>query len=357
MSDPAFPPESLDERFLQAALAEGRRGVGKTSPNPAVGAVIVRGEGEPRIVGSGWHRRAGLPHAEIEALRSLPEPSLARGATLYVTLEPCSTHGRTPPCTQAILDAGIRRVVIGCLDPNPAHAGRGVEILRAAGVEVRVGVLEEDCRRLNLGFNQWIVTRMPWVIAKAGMSLDGRIARPPESPRWITNEASRADTHRLRAQVDAILVGGGTLRADNPQLTVRGLPPEAAADSPQPWRVIVSRSGNLPPESAVFTDEHRDRTLVFTGRPLREVLAELGRQGVTSVLIEGGMRVLGEAFDERLVNQVCFYVAPLLLGGPVLVTGGLGVGSSAKAPRIVNPQYERFGDDVRMTGEVEYPAR
>jgi len=319
-----------------------------------VGAVILlpQAGGIPRIVGAGWHHKAGEPHAEIKALRSLAEPSLARGATIYVTLEPCSTHGRTPPCTQAVLDAGIRRVVIGTLDPNPAHAGRAVGLLREAGVEVRCGVLEEECRRLNLAFNKWIVTRMPWVIAKAGISLDGRITRPPDAPRWITGEASRADTHRLRAEVDAILVGGGTVRDDNPSLTVRGVPGEPR----QPWRVVVSQTGNLPPEAALFTDEHRERTLFFTGQTLRETLAELGRREVTSVLIEGGMRVLGEAFDERLVDQVCFYVAPLLLGGPKLVTGGLGVGSSAEAPRIVNPRYERFGDDLRLTGEVEYPA-
>lgn len=330
--------------------------MGRTSPNPAVGAVIVQRDaaGVPQIVGRGWHRKAGLPHAEVEALRSLAEPALAQGATIYVTLEPCSTHGRTPPCVDAIRSAGIRRVVIGTLDPNPAHAGRAVEILRAAGVEVRCGVLEEECRRLNLGFNHWIVTGLPWVIAKAGISLDGRLTRPPEAPRWITNEASRADTHRLRACVDAILVGGETVRVDNPQLTVRGLPPED--ERPQPWRIILSRSGNLPPESAVFTDEHRDRTQVFVGRTLRSVLEELGRRGITSVLIEGGMRVLGEAFDERLVDQVCFYVAPLLLGGPKLVIGGLGAGSTPEAPRIVNPVYERFGDDLRLTGELEYPA-
>lgn len=341
---------------MRTALAEAQRGLGRTSPNPMVGAVIVREEaGQPKILGSGWHRRAGLPHAEIEALRSLPDPSLARGATLYVTLEPCSTHGRTPPCTEAILNAGIRRVVIGTLDPNPAHAGRAVGLLREKGVEVQAGVLEEECRRLNLAFNQWIATGRPWVIAKAGFSLDGRITRPPKAGQWITNEASRADTHRLRSQVDAILVGGGTLRADNPRLTVRGLPREEP-ERQQPWRVIVSQTGNLPPESAVFTDAYRGRTLVFKGQPLRETLAELGRREVTSVLIEGGTRVLGEAFDERLVNQVCFYVAPTLLGGPQLITGGLGVGSTAEAPRIVNPRYERFGDDLRMTGEVEYPG-
>jgi len=352
VSDVAFPESLLDEPLMRAALAEARRGLGQTSPNPAVGAVIVRAEaGGPQIVGSGWHRKAGLPHAEIEALRSLASPSLAQGATLYVTLEPCSTQGRTPPCTEAILNAGIRRVVIGTLDPNPTHAGRAVGILRERGVEVRCGVLEDECRRLNLAFNKWIATRMPWVIAKAGLSLDGRITRPPNAPRWITNELSRADTHRLRAEVDAILIGGETLRIDNPQLTVRGVPGEHR----QPWRVVVSRSGNLPPEATVFTDAHRDRTLVFTGRTLREVLKELGEREVTSVLIEGGMRVLGEAFDERLVDQVCFYVAPLLLGGPKLVTGGLGVGETREAPRIVNAQYERFGDDLRLMGEVEYP--
>ena len=345
---------------MRAALAEARRGAGRTSPNPAVGAVIVReeaaaGGGAPRIIGSGWHRQAGQPHAEVEALRSLATPELSRGATLYVTLEPCSTHGRTPPCVEAILRAGLRRVVIGTLDPNPAHAGRALELLRAAGVEVRSGVLEAECRRLNLAFNHWIVHRMPWVIAKAGISLDGRITRPPDAPRWITNPASRADTHRLRARVDAVLVGGATLRDDNPQLTVRDVPPEEWHGR-QPWRVVVSRSGNVPLEAAVFTDAHRERTLVFTGRPLREVLEELGRREVTSVLIEGGMRVLGEAFDERLVNQVCFYVAPMLLGGPKLVIGGLGTGSTAEAPRIVNPTYERFGDDLRLMGELEYPA-
>ena len=338
---------------MRAALAEARRGLGRTSPNPAVGAVIVRTDADrPEIVGSGWHHQAGLPHAEIEALRSLASPALARGATLYVTLEPCSTQGRTPPCSDAILNAGIRRVVIGTLDPNSAHAGRAVGILQAAGVEVRCGVLEEECRRLNLAFNKWIVTRMPWVIAKAGFSLDGRITRPPDAPRWITNEAARADSHRLRALVDAILVGGETLRADNPHLTVRGLPPDEATK--QPWRVVVSRSGTLPPESIVFTDEHRDRTLVFVGHSLRSVLEELGRREVTSVLIEGGMRVLGEAFDERLVDQVCFYIAPLLLGGPKLMIGGLGAGSTREASRIVNPHYERFGDDLRLMGEVEY---
>ncbi|XHR28532.1 MAG: bifunctional diaminohydroxyphosphoribosylaminopyrimidine deaminase/5-amino-6-(5-phosphoribosylamino)uracil reductase RibD [Chthoniobacteraceae bacterium] len=339
-----------DEQWMEIALEEARRGVGHTSPNPAVGAVIVR---DGKRIGSGWHHRAGHPHAEIEALRSLPDPALAHGATIYVTLEPCSTQGRTPPCTQAIIEAGISRVVIGALDPNPSHVGRAVGLLRKADIDVRYGVLEEECRRLNFAFNKWIVTKRPWVIAKAGFSLDGRITRPPGEGQWITNEASRADTHRLRAEVDAILVGGGTVRADNPRLTVRL--PGGEPSHRQPWRVVVTQSGNLPPEAALLTDEYRTRTLVFTGKKLRDVLDELGRREVTSVLIEGGERVLGEAFDEQLVDQVCFYIAPLLMGGPRLVVGGLGVGASAEAPRIVNPQYERFGDDLRLTGEVQYP--
>jgi len=332
---------------MRAALREARRGLGKTSPNPAVGAVIVAG-GE--IVARGWHRQAGLPHAEVEAIRALADPALARGATIYVTLEPCSTHGRTPPCTGAILAAGFRRVVIGSLDPNPAHAGRAVGLLEREGIEVRHGVLEEPCRHLNRAFNRWIVTGMPWVLAKAGFSLDGRITRPPGAPRWITNPLSRAATHRERARVDAILIGGETLRVDNPRLTVRGV-----RDYPknrQPWRVVVSRSGNLPPAAALFTDEHRERTLVFAGQPLREVLRELGARQITSVMIEGGMRVLGEAFDERLVQEVSFYIAPLLLGGGKRVIGGEGQQAGAQ---IIHPRYRRYGEDLHLSGEVVYP--
>ncbi|HWL52270.1 MAG TPA: bifunctional diaminohydroxyphosphoribosylaminopyrimidine deaminase/5-amino-6-(5-phosphoribosylamino)uracil reductase RibD [Chthoniobacteraceae bacterium] len=350
VSSTPIPP---DETFMELALLEARKGVGQTSPNPAVGAVIVVSRnGRPEVVARGWHRRAGEAHAEVEALRALPEASLARGATLYVTLEPCSTHGRTPPCTGAIIRAGIRRVVIGTLDPNPAHAGRALGLLQQAGIEVTHGVLETACRRLNRAFNHWIVTGGPWVTAKAGFSLDGRITRAPGTPRWITSELSRADTHRHRAEVDAILIGGGTLRDDNPQLTVRGV-----SGARQPWRVVVTQSGNLPADATLFTDEHRERTLVFTGKPLREVLVELGQRGVTSVMIEGGMRVLGEAFDERLVHEVCFYMAPLLLGGPKVVIGGEGVGSYAEAWRIVDPKVVRLGGDLKLSGELAWGER
>ena len=337
-----------DEKFMRAALREAARGLGQTSPNPAVGAVIVRGG---RVITRGFHQRAGLPHAEIEALRMLKNPVLARWATIFVTLEPCSTHGRTPPCVEAIIRAGFARVVIGTVDPNPAHAGRGVGLLRAAGIAVTCGVLENECRELNAGFNQWIVTRMPLVIAKAGMSLDGRLTRPPGEGQWLTSAASRADAMRLRAQVDAILIGAQTLRSDNPRLTIRGV-----TGARQPWRVIVTRSGDLPKDAHVFTDAHRDRTLVFRGKSLRAVLRELGRREITSVLLEGGGRVLGEAFDRRLVDRVQFYVAPLLCGGPVPAVGGRGVGATVEAPLLRNPRYDRIGSDLRLTAEVEYPA-
>lgn len=337
-----------DDEFMNTALAEARRGLGHTSPNPAVGAVIVRGE---KIVARGFHHRAGLPHAEIEALRALAKPALAKGATIYVTLEPCSTHGRTPPCVNAIIAAGLRRVVIGTIDPNPVHAGRGVELLRAAGIAVTTGVLEKECRALNAAFNHWIITKLPLVIAKAGMSLDGRLTRPPGEGQWLTNAAARKDAHQLRAQVDAILVGAETVRRDNPRLTVRGV-----RGAKQPWRIVITRSGNLPKDANLFTDEHRERTLVYRGKTLRAVLRDLGKMQITSVMIEGGGGVLGEAFDRRLVQRAHFYLAPLLCGGPAVVLKGRGVGSTAESAAIREPFYTRLGDNLRLTGEVEYPV-
>ncbi len=339
---------TVDEKFMQLALREARRGLGHTSPNPAVGAVIIaRG----KILARGFHRAAGQPHAEIEALRALKDPRLARGATLYVTLEPCSTQGRTPPCVDAIIAANLQRVVIGALDPNPVHAGRGVKLLRRAKIKTVIGVLEADCTELNAAFNKWIVTKIPFVIAKAGLSLDGRITRPPAEGRWITSEASRAHAQRLRTNVDAILIGAATLRADDPQLTVRGVP-----GAKQPWRIILSRSGKLPRTARVFTDELRAKTIVYSGKTLRAILRDLGRREITSVLIEGGARVLGEAFDRRLVDRAHFYIAPLLVGGPKAGIGGRGVGSTAQAPRIANPHYERIDDDLLLTGNLKYEA-
>jgi diaminohydroxyphosphoribosylaminopyrimidine deaminase/5-amino-6-(5-phosphoribosylamino)uracil reductase len=329
---------------MRAALAEARKGLGKTGPNPAVGAVISK---NGKILSRGWHRGAGKPHAEIEALRNLKNPALARGATLHVTLEPCSTHGRTPPCTEAITQAGFARVVFGATDPNPKHAGRAKEILEDAGIQTLSGVLGEECTLLNRAWNKWIATGLPFVTAKAGMSLDGRIASPPDR-RWITSEAARRDAMRLRAECGAVLVGAETVRTDNPQLTIRGLRVKE-----QPLRAVWSRSGQIPSDCHLLTDEHRDRTIIYKGKPLASVLRDLGKRGVQHVLIEGGGKTLGEALDRRLIDRIVFYIAPVLLGGPTPALGGHGAPSNESALRLKNPTYRRIGPDLRVEGEIQ----
>lgn len=326
---------------MRRTLREARRGLGRTSPNPAVGAVIVSPTGQ--ILARGWHRAAGRPHAEVEALRALADPALARGATLYVTLEPCSTHGRTPPCTDAIRRAGIARVVVGATDPNPQHAGRGLDVLRAAGVVVHAGVLADECAALNRPFNRWIVTRRPWVIAKAALSLDGHLAPPAGEGQWLTGPAARAHAHReLRARVDAILVGAGTVRADDPALTVRGVRGAVR----QPSRVVLTRSGNLPAGARLFTDEHRERTLVLRDLSPSAVLENLGQRQVTSLLIEGGAETLAAFFDAGLVDEIRFYLAPILTGdGPPALR-------LTKPVELSRPSYRQLGPDVHVTAFV-----
>ncbi|HEY5752757.1 MAG TPA: bifunctional diaminohydroxyphosphoribosylaminopyrimidine deaminase/5-amino-6-(5-phosphoribosylamino)uracil reductase RibD [Chthoniobacterales bacterium] len=331
-----------DAAWMRLALAEARKGIGKTSPNPAVGAVIVR-DGE--LISRGWHRKAGQPHAEIMAIRALESPELARGATIHVTLEPCSTQGRTPPCVEAIIRHGFARVVIGTKDPNPAHAGRSVGILEKAGIEVVDGILEAECTALNEAFNKWIVTRQPFVIAKCGMSLDGRISRPAGESQWLTSPESRRTAHQLRSRVDAILVGAETVRRDNPRLTIRGV-----RHTKQPWRVVLSRNGVLPRDAHVFTDEWKDRTLVFSA--LDEALTELGRRNVLSVLIEGGGQILGAAFDQKRIDRVEFFYAPLLTGGDKPAVAGLGAAGNLEGVRLVEPIFRKSGPDIHLSARV-----
>lgn len=337
-------PMTTDNDFMRLALTEAKRGVGLTSPNPVVGAVIISGG---RVIGRGWHQAAGCPHAEIEAIAAVRGRRSLRDATLYVTLEPCSTTGRTPPCTIAIIDAGFARVVYGATDPNPRHAGRAKALLLQAGVKVTTGVLAEECEALNPAWNKWIATGLPFVTAKAGMSLDGRIAPVPGS-KWITSTKSRADAMRLRATCDAVLVGGGTIRADNPRLTLRGFP-----GAVNPLRVVWTKSGRLPKTSRIFADRFSDRTRIFVGVSLRKCLKALAAEGVQSVLIEGGGRVLGEAFDKGLVDRVVFYIAPVVIGGPVPAVGGRGAGSIEEGWRLQNPEFFQVGPDLRVSGMVK----
>ncbi len=328
-----------DADFMREALSEARKGIGHTSPNPAVGAIIARGD---RVLARGYHHAAGSPHAEIEAIANLGPRTRTSDATLYVTLEPCSTHGRTPPCCDAIIERGFARVVYGATDPNPAHRGRARARLKKAGIAVTTGVLRADCTDLNRAWNHWIKTKRPYVIAKCGQSLDGRLSSHPES-RWITSPTSRADAMQLRARVDAILVGAGTIREDDPSLTVRGIPGAC-----QPRRIVWSLSGKIPPQSKVLSDRHRARTQIVSGDP-QALLADLGSQQITSLMIEGGGQVLGSFFDAGVVDEIQFYVAPLVIGGPVPAVAGLGAPDPGSALKLLHPSYEQIGDDLKIT--------
>lgn len=333
---------------MRIALDEARKGCGLTSPNPVVGAVLAIGG---RVIAKGHHRQAGRPHAEIECLLSFGA-KVPKQATLYVTLEPCSTVGRTPPCTRAIIGAGIKSVVFGAFDPNPKHEGRACALLRESGIDVETNVLAEECSRLNETYNKWIRCGQPFVIGKCGMSLDGRLTRPPQERQWLTSPAARRDGRKLRAQVDAILIGAETLRADDPALTVRGF-----TDRRQPWRVVLTRSGNLPGGRRLFTDRWADRTLVYRNKPLKTVLQDLGRREITSVLIEGGGDVLGQALDSRLIDKVQIYVAPILTGGPVPAFGGVGASTTKSAFRVGRIKFKQIGSNICVTGYPEARER
>ena len=357
--------------YMKLALRLAAKGAGWVSPNPMVGAVVVK---DGQIVGQGYHRRVGAPHAEVEALRQAGDA--ARGADLYVTLEPCNHQGRTPPCTQAILSAGVRRVIIATMDPNPQVTGGGAEYLRSMGVKVETGLLEEEARRLNEAWFHWVATGRPWVIAKAACSLDGKIATASGESQWLTGEAARAFGHRLRHRVDAILVGIDTALSDDPQLTTRlprgrgqdpdpggpGQPPAPALDrqtpppaTPRPppgWPA----PGEAPKEKIRAIKELGAEVLVFppeSGRvPLKPLLELLGRQQVQSLLVEGGAEVLGGFFDQRLVNQFYFFFAPKILGGREApgVLGGEGVTRLVEAHQARDLAIRRIGPDLLISG-------
>jgi diaminohydroxyphosphoribosylaminopyrimidine deaminase / 5-amino-6-(5-phosphoribosylamino)uracil reductase len=337
-----MPRPKTDEHFMRSALREARKGIGHTSPNPAVGAVVVRGG---KIVARGHHRQAGKPHAEIECLARF-KYGVPPGSTLFVTLEPCSTRGRTDPCTEAIIGSGIKNVVIGAIDVNPRHRGRSVELLRRAGIEVRSGVLAEECAALNEAFNKWIVTGRPFVIAKCGMSLDGRLTRALGEPRWITDAAARRHAHQMRAIVDAILIGAETLRKDDPRLTARGV----VRGAKQPRRIVLTRSGKLPRSARVFTDRSAKRTLVYKNKSLEAVLDDLGKKNITSVLVEGGGDILGQALDARLIDKVQIYLGPILTGGPVVAFAGNGASGTVDAAKLKDISFARIGHSVCITG-------
>jgi len=357
-----------DSEYMDEALRLAARGLGRTSPNPAVGAVIVR---DGRIVGRGYHRRAGGPHAEVFALREAA--GRARGATLYVTLEPCCHQGRTGPCVDAVLGAGVSRVVIATLDPNPRVRGRSVVRLRRRGVAVEVGIREDASRELNADFAKYITTGLPYVVLKLAATLDGRIATGAGDSRWVTGAAARRRVHEMRNRLDAVLVGSETILRDNPELTCR------IRGGRHPLRVVLD--GRLrSPESARVFREDPERTRLYTTRDrgvtadrlrrrgvvvargagdragaLRRVLLDLARSGVKSVLIEGGGRVAARALREGLVDRLALFFAPKLVGGdgrPMVAP--LGVRQMARALAVEDLRVEALGKDLLLEGRPAF---
>jgi len=353
---------------MRAALKLARKGIGTSHPNPRVGAVVVQDE---QLVGAGWHKSPGDAHAEVVALEQAGRS--ANGATLYVTLEPCSSFGRTPPCTEAIVAAGVGRVVFASSDSNPAMAGGG-SLLVELGIAVTPGVLKDECDRLNRPFFHGLRHQRPWVIGKAAISLDGKLATAGGDSRWISNQACRSHAHRLRAEVDAVIVGAGTLRSDNPQLTPRGV----RRRGENPLRVVIART--LPKFRSDYhladisqaptriycqtvTDDISQwcevGVIVVQYQQLSEVFSHLYREGALLVMVEGGGQLHGSLLQEQLMDEVVLYQAPLLIGGDSAthLWCGDGMQRVADAPRISNIKQRRFGDNQMIRGEVFYPSK
>jgi diaminohydroxyphosphoribosylaminopyrimidine deaminase/5-amino-6-(5-phosphoribosylamino)uracil reductase len=353
--------------YMKQAISLAKQGLGRTAPNPPVGAVVVK---DGHIVGRGFHPKAGLPHAEVYALRQAGAD--ARGATLYVTLEPCSHHGKTPPCTEAIIDAGIARVVTGTLDPNPIVAGRGIERLRHSGIEVVVGVEQQDCQDLIKWYAFWMRSKRPFVIAKAAMTLDGKIATLSGDSKWISSEQSREAVHELRNHVDGILVGIGTVLNDDPQLTCR------TTGGRDPIRLIldrdfkVSRTARVLGENCiVFTarDPESRPEITQTGTTIvqmpldsagrfawKDILAYLGEKGLHALLVEGGSSIHSGLILSKNVEKILVFVAPKLLGRGIGLVDWKAPERIADASGLVITGVKTIGGDVLIEASLEDPC-
>lgn len=367
-----MPPTEADQPLMARALQLARRGEGRVEPNPMVGCVIVR---DGQIVGEGWHQRFGGPHAEVEALAAAG--AAARGGTAYVTLEPCCHHGKTPPCTAALIDAGVTRVVAGCTDPNPQVAGQGLAQLAKAGVQTAVGIAEAEAADLIAPFRKLMQQGRPWIIAKWAMSLDGKIAAADGSSQWISGPESRAEVHKLRGRVDAVLVGRGTARRDDPLLTARPPGPRT------PVRIVLDSQATLSLESQLVRTAGDGPVIVAASRQassqriaalekqgvevlslseqdhaarFESLLAELGRRHMTNVLVEGGGQVFGSLLALGAIDEVYAFVAPKLLGGAAAPgpVGGAGVAGIDAAIHLAAPEIMPFGNDVLIRARVRH---
>ena len=359
------------ERYMSRALSLAQKGEGRTAPNPPVGAVIVR-DGE--IIGEGYHPKAGEPHAEIFALQQAGR--LVRGSDLYVTLEPCSHQGKTGPCADAVIAAGIKKVFVGVQDPNPQVAGHGIERLRAAGIEVTRGVLEDECRRLIAPFTRHILSGMPYTIYKTAMTLDGKTATATGDSKWISGESSRLEVHRLRSKVEAIMVGIETVLQDDPHLNTRL--PEGGRD---PLRVVVDSQLRMPETAAMLSQNSVAKTLIATTAAADEALRqklelvgaeivvlpeeegrvslsklwlELGRRNVQTLLLEGGATLAASALRQCLIDRMMVFVAPKMIGGDSEygIFRGDGCQQIMDAPKLDDIRLERYDEDLLICGEV-----
>lgn len=356
----------MDEFYMKRALELAEKGIGRTAPNPLVGAVIVK---NGRIIGEGWHEKFGEPHAEVNAIHNAVENP--EGAELYVTLEPCCHYGKTPPCTDLLIQKKVRRVVVGVRDPDPRVAGGGIQRLREAGIEVTVGVLEQDCTNLNEVFFHFTKTRRPFVVVKAAMSLDGKIAAPSGESRWITGEAARRDVHHLRNRYSAIMAGVETVIRDDPELTCR------LEDGRNPKRIILDSRLRIPLESKVLNDPAENPVLIAcdegaapeaadrleamgaellycrnrNGRiDLADLMEKMGSRSIDSILLEGGGTVNGSAFSQGIVHKVILYVAPMVIGGETSKTAVAGPGFLRldQAYPLRFESVEQIGEDLKI---------
>jgi len=356
-----------DTIFMKRALALARRG--RTSPNPMVGAVVVR---DGAIIGEGFHPKAGEPHAEIFALRAAGLG--AKGADLFVTLEPCSHYGRTPPCTEAIINSGIRRVFAAMIDPNPQVAGKGIKALQRAHIETSVGLLESETRSLNEGYIKRVTTGLPFVLWKTAMTLDGKISTRTGNSRWVTGEEARKEVHRLRGRYDAVLVGAGTVKRDDPELTVRHY-----KGTHNPLRVVVDSNASVPLDARVLNSDAETIIAVIDTAPsekiealrdagarvlvlpevagrvdLRALVIDLVNLGVNSILLESGGELAASMLDAGLVDRGLIFVAPKIVGGRTAGTpvGGEGVELMDQALEVSTPRMRRFGNDLALEVEI-----
>lgn len=357
-----------DEDYMREALSLAKNGMGRTSPNPMVGAVVVK---DLKIVGKGFHKKAGEPHAEIYALNEAGEK--AEGGTLYVTLEPCAHFGRTGPCADAVIKAKISRIVVAMLDPNPKVAGKGIKKLEEAGIEVTLGTLEDEAKKLNEVFCKWITTGIPFVNLKIAMTLDGKIATKTGESKWITGEKSRAKSHELRNITDGIIVGINTVIADNPNLTTR----LENTNCKNPIRIILDSNAKIPLNSKVLTDTQA-KTIVVAAESadidklnaikntvaevlicgkervdIKKLLKVLGEREITSLLVEGGGEVHYSFVEQKLFDRVYAFIAPKILGGREshLAVAGVGFDSLSEAALLDNIEVQKLGADILITGD------